>query len=305
MFRLVGARRYLLLLALAGSTGSLPAPAQSPASAAASVPTPRVPLVIGHAGSGFFTLLSPFNPLPPSSLRSIARALRQGAAGVEVDVRLSQDSIPVIYHNETLETMSTGQGCVSQTPAAALTQLRYRGGWPYDWFQHEQLTSFETLLQQLSQRPEFPYLHLDLHEDDPCAAANGARSRALVRGLVQLLRQYQVPLARVTLITNRPATLAYARRLRPDLPLGLEITGSFEQDFPAAGQTDVEALVLRKNDLTPARAAQIHALGKQVIVFGGRSRKAIGRVAASQPDAYEVDSVRRLRATLRRQPPAQ
>jgi len=278
-------------LLLAGPTGAGPGPAPAAHT--------RRPLVIGHAGSGFF---HPFNALPPSSLRSINRALSRGADGVEVDVRLSQDSIPVLYHDHTLDSMTDGQGCVSQLPAAALTQLHYRGGWPYDWFQHEQLVTFETLLARLVQEGPFPYLHLDLHEDDACSSGNEARSRALARHLRQLLTRYQVPTDRVLILTNRSSTLRYLRELLPTVPLGLEITDDFEGGFAQLQQLpQVQAAVLHKDDVTPERAARLHALGREVVVFGGRSARAVGRVVAAAPDSYEVDNVRQLRTTLRRQ----
>lgn len=286
-----------LLLLAAPSVGAVPGPEEPGAGAG---PARRGPLVIGHAGSGFFHPV--FNPLPPSSLRSLTRALRQGADGVEVDIRLSQDSIPVLYHDHTLDSMTDGTGCVSQTPAARLTRLRYRGGWPYDWFQHEKLLTFETLLRELSQRPEFPYLHLDLHEDDACNGNDAARSQALARRLRDLLQQYRVPPERVLILTTRASTLLYLRQVLPVVPLGLEMGADFAAGLATLrGLPGVQMAVLYKNDLTPGRAAQLHALGKQVVVFGGRSAKAVSRVVAAGPDAYEVDNVRRLRATLRRQ----
>ena len=66
------------------------------------------PLVLGHAGAGFFTPLNPFNPLPPSSLAGVRHALAQGADGVEVDVQLSQDSVLVLYHDPGLTSMTAG-----------------------------------------------------------------------------------------------------------------------------------------------------------------------------------------------------
>ena len=257
------------------------------------------PLVLGHAGSGFFTPFLPFNPLPPSSLRSINRALRHQAAGVEVDIRLSQDGVPVLYHDHTLGSMTDGEGCVSQTSAANLQQLNYRGGWPYDWFQHEKISTFETLLAQLAKRQDFPYLHLDLHEDDACSANDTARSRTLARRLVELLGQYQVPPSRVLILTNRPATLAYLHQLQPTIPLGLEFTDEFEQGMAALSTTAVQAVVLHKDDVTPERVARIHELGREVVVFGGRSGQAVKRVVAAHPDVYQVDNVRRLRHQLR------
>jgi glycerophosphoryl diester phosphodiesterase len=287
-----------LLLRVAPLAAAVSAGPENPGTGAG--PARRGPLVIGHAGSGF---LHPFfNPLPPSSLRSLTRALRQGADGVEVDIRLSQDSIPVLYHDHTLDSMTEGTGCVSQTTAARLTRLRYRGGWPYDWFQHEKLLTFETLLRTLAQRPDFPYLHLDLHEDDACTSNDAARSQALARRLRDLLVQYRVPSGRLLILTNRASTLVYLRQLLPAVPLGLEMGADFAAGLATLRRLPaVQMAVLHKNDLTPERAAQVHALGKEVVVFGGRSAKAVSRVLAAGTDAYEVDNVRRLRAALRRQ----
>ncbi|WP_354577012.1 glycerophosphodiester phosphodiesterase family protein [Hymenobacter sp. UYP22] len=263
------------------------------------VPAGPAPVVIGHAGSGFFHF---FNSLPPSSLRSIERALHRGADGVEVDVRLSQDSIPVLYHDNSLATMTTGQGCVSQTPAAALTQLRYQGGWPHDWVQHEKLQTLETVLQRLRQEPVFPYVHLDLHEDDDCNHNDEVRSRALARCLRRLLIAYQVPPQKVLILTTRASTLGYLRQLLPQVPLGYEMNNDFAADVATLQQLpQVQVAVLHKDRITPERAAVIHGLGRQLVVFGGRSARAVGRVVASGPEAYEVDNVRQLRATLRRQ----
>lgn len=293
----------LLLLIVLVITPARSARAQTPAGWQAPEPPVAGPLAIGHAGSGFLTLLLPFNPLPPSSRRSIRQALARGADGVEVDVRLSQDSVAVLYHDPQLESMTTGTGCVSQTPVQALTRLDYRVRWPYRWFQpHEQVRRLDSLLAYLRRQPRYPYLHLDLHEDDPCATNDPARDRALARQLQKLVRFYQVPAGRITIISSRPAMLRYLGQLLPAVGLGLEVT---EAAYAAAiagldSLPGVGAVVLPKNALTPERLAQLHALGRQVVVFGGRSARAVGRVVATRPDAYEVDNLRQLQRTLRR-----
>ncbi|WP_162910656.1 glycerophosphodiester phosphodiesterase [Hymenobacter oligotrophus] len=248
--------------------------------------------VIGHAGSGFFTPINPFNPLPPSSLAGVAKALGAGADGVEVDVQLSQDSVPVLYHDAELQSMTTGHGCVSQHRAAALQQLSYRGGPPYDWFQQQRIATLEQLLQELSKRPAFPYLHLDLHENDACQPQQPhARSPRLVRALGRLLRQYQVPPERVLIVTEHVPTLRQFKTELPGVALGLEITDRFNERLPLAAVEGVRAVVLPKRLATPEHVAQVRSAGLQVVLFGGRSGKSIRRLLALQPDAIEVDNV--------------
>ena len=254
-------------------------------------------VVLGHAGSGFFTPISPFNFRPPSSWRGVSHALALGADGVEIDLQLSQDSVLMLYHDRELENSSTGRGCVSQFPAAALTRLRYRGGWPYDWFQRERPVTFDTVLARLGRGPAFPRLHLDLHEDDLCAAPGHAQDRtpALLRQLARSLARYRVPLAQVLLVTQETATVRRAHAALPGLPVGLEIVADdLAAGLRAAQAVRVATVVLDADRVTPAQTVQARAAGMRVVVFGGRSAKDIRRVLAAQPDEMEADNVNRL-----------
>ena len=60
-------------------------------------PFPR-PLILGHRGAPY--------DAPENTLASFARALEQGADGVELDVRRARDGVPVIIHDETLDRTS-------------------------------------------------------------------------------------------------------------------------------------------------------------------------------------------------------
>ncbi|OGX83872.1 hypothetical protein BEN48_03685 [Hymenobacter glacialis] len=265
--------------------------------------TVHKPLVLGHAGSGFFTPFNPFNPLPPSSLAGVRHALAKGADGEEVDVQLSQDSVLMLYHDlELSNSTATGTGCVSQYPAAELLRLRYRGGWPYDWFQKERVATLDTLLQELRQRATFPYLHFDLHEEDGCVppAKAFARSQVLVRQLVQQLVRRQVPLAQALVISTQLSTLKYVRTLLPAVPVALEIVENFDSVFTQAQAAGIETVVVKKDQLTPQRAARIHAAGVQLVLFGGRSAGAMKKQLAFDPQAIETDNVARLISLLNR-----
>ncbi|WP_310397607.1 glycerophosphodiester phosphodiesterase [Hymenobacter sp.] len=261
------------------------------------------PLVVGHGGSGFFTPLNPFNPLPPSSMTSFRQALARGADGVEVDVQLSQDSVPTLYHDRELTSMTAGgTGCVSQHPAAELVQLRYRGGWPYDWFQHERLVTLDTLLRELAPKSPFPYLHLDLHEGEICAAPGQelAQSPALARQLARRLIDYRVPLARVLITSNYLSTLRYLRTLLPAVPLALEIVADFDSAFAQAQAAGIQTLVVKKEQITPERVRRMRAAGIRLVLFGGRSTSAIKHQLVHAPYAIETDHVARLLSLLDR-----
>ena len=257
--------------------------------------------VLGHAGSGFFTPINPFNPLPPSSLAGVQQALVRGADGIEIDVRLSRDSVPFIYHDPTLNSMSTGEGCVGQYTAAELEKLAYQGGVFYDLFHDEHLMRLQTVLDALPHGTDAPVIHLDLHEDDLCAEPGApSRSPALARALGRLLRSYPIPADRLLILSNNDTTLTDLRRLLPAVPLGLEITNNFDKGLKKAVKGRVQAVVISKDVITPRRSAQAQAAGLQVVVFGGRSAKAVARLVSCHPDAIEVDNVPELLTQLGR-----
>jgi glycerophosphoryl diester phosphodiesterase len=71
--------------------------------------------VIGHRGaSGSF---------PENTLLAFHQALQHGADGVEFDVRLTADGIPVVIHDATVDRTSDGRGRLSELPLAAVREL--------------------------------------------------------------------------------------------------------------------------------------------------------------------------------------
>ncbi len=74
------------------------------------------PELIAHRG---YPLRFPENTLP-----GIAAALRAGARWVEIDVQLTADRVPVLFHDATLERLCAAPGAVHHYSLAALGALR-------------------------------------------------------------------------------------------------------------------------------------------------------------------------------------
>jgi glycerophosphoryl diester phosphodiesterase len=67
--------------------------------------TQRSPLIIGHRGASALA--------PENTLAAFKRALEDGAAGVELDVRLAKDGVPVVIHDATLRRTGLRAGVVA------------------------------------------------------------------------------------------------------------------------------------------------------------------------------------------------
>ena len=72
------------------------------------------PLIIGHRGDS--------SRAPENTLAAIRLAMEAGADGVEFDVRLSKDGVPVVIHDETLERVALRDERVDELTAAQLAQ---------------------------------------------------------------------------------------------------------------------------------------------------------------------------------------
>jgi glycerophosphoryl diester phosphodiesterase len=73
------------------------------------------PLVFAHRGGAG---LAPENTLP-----AFQRGLAEGADGLEFDVRLSADGVPMVIHDATLDRTTDGTGPVAARTAAELARL--------------------------------------------------------------------------------------------------------------------------------------------------------------------------------------
>lgn len=82
------------------------------------------PYVVAHRGASAAR--------PEHTLAAYDLALRQGADGVECDVRLTRDGHLVCVHDRRLDRTSTGAGLVSTMTLAQLRELEY-GAWHESW----------------------------------------------------------------------------------------------------------------------------------------------------------------------------
>lgn len=82
------------------------------------------PYVVAHRGASAAR--------PEHTLAAYDLALREGADGVECDVRLTRDGHLVCVHDRRLDRTSTGAGLVSTRTLAELRELEY-GAWHDSW----------------------------------------------------------------------------------------------------------------------------------------------------------------------------
>jgi glycerophosphoryl diester phosphodiesterase len=180
-FDLCALRLALALLALAGCRGEPPRPQSEPNRPEVVTAAPRL---AAHRGAT--------SRAPENTLAAIRLAFERGADGVEVDVRLSADRIPVLCHDEDTRRVAGVARPVAEQTAAELAALDLGDG-----------ERIPTLQAALAVVPAGKILWLDLKvepgEVDTVLAA-------VPRGAPVMLQAFSMPV------------LANALMIRPDLP---------------------------------------------------------------------------------------
>ena len=92
------------------------------------------PRIVAHRGGGALA--------PENTLAGIRKAAAMGFGGVEFDVMLSADKVPLLIHDETLDRTTSGQGSVAATPYARLASLD-AGAWFGPEYRGERVPTFE------------------------------------------------------------------------------------------------------------------------------------------------------------------
>jgi glycerophosphoryl diester phosphodiesterase len=146
---------------------------------------------------------------PENTMVAFRAAEAAGAGGIELDVHLSRDGVPVVIHDETVDRTTDGHGRISELSLVQLRQLD-AGGWFSPPFAGEAVPTLEAVFAWAGDR-----LRLNVE------------IKAVPAGLavIELLRAY--PLARVLISSFDHALLERLHLQSPDLPLGFLVDSRF------------------------------------------------------------------------------
>jgi len=116
----------------------------------------NLPLIIGHRGASAFA--------PENTMAAFNLAIESGAEGIEFDVRLSRDQIPVIIHDDTLLRTAGLPNRVSDLSLKDLSQVDV-GAWfttrgQGTDFSGEKIPRLETLLRWAESSGTHLYLEM-------------------------------------------------------------------------------------------------------------------------------------------------
>jgi glycerophosphoryl diester phosphodiesterase len=179
------------------------------------LPDESFPLIIGHRGAS--------KVAPENTLAAFERALADGADGIEFDVRLARDDVPVVIHDATLRRTAVAHldAPIASLSSSALSDIDV-GSWFNCRFparaQHayagETVPTLSRVFATIAPRCRVLYVELKLETRDP---TNFARDMTkLVAKVVAEVRAHALE-RRVVLESFALPAVAEVKRIAPDL----------------------------------------------------------------------------------------
>lgn len=169
--------------------------------------TLKLPKVIGHRGACAYA--------PENTLESIHTAADIGAEWVELDVKLTKDGVPIIFHDEELSRTTNGSGLVAETLYEDIKQME-AGSWFSDSFSGIKIPTLEEAVDVLLERD----LGLNL-EIKPCPG----REKETAEAALDLLSQIWDEHDRLLISSFQHVSLEAAQDVAGDWSRGLLIGG--------------------------------------------------------------------------------
>lgn len=205
-----------------------------------------------------------------NALSTLSAAVPE-ADGVEFDVRVSADGVPVVFHDETVDRLTANTGPVAAHTAAELSGMALAGT-------DETIPRLPTVLDRLS-GPINPELKVAAGLDRTFALLSGYGDRVLVSSF------------RTDVLAAVPAALDRAVLVAPrDGDVPPEVVTSLPAATDAASRLGAEAVHPHVSLCTAASVADLQSAGLAVNAWTVRSREVGAAMGEAGVDAVIADS---------------
>jgi glycerophosphoryl diester phosphodiesterase len=230
---------------------------------------------------------------PENTLAAFELAVKQGADGIELDVRLCRTGEWVVIHDLRLNRTTNGRGLVRAKSIAELQRLD-AGSSFHQNFANERIPALAEVLDWAKGRAL-----LNIEIKSLARPREGAEQR-----LLKLLKRHGV--RRQCLISSfNPIVLRRLARLDPALPTGLLLNVKWLQrgtEKSLSRLMNIQALHLSRRLARPAVLEQIRRIGLRVLVWGANDPDELRQLVDHGVDGIITDVPKLLNDILKRTP---
>jgi len=202
------------------------------------------PLIIGHRGASAVA--------PENTMAAFREALAVGADGIEFDVRLTRDGVPVVIHDSALRRTGGLPNRVADLTWADISKVDV-GSWFAGTFANETVPSLAELFRLFQSNNST--LYLEMKCDSP------AEQRPLAEACVKAIDEHSLRSCVVVECFQLPA-LEIVREIDPDI----KTVALFEPSFTNPSVLSDQRIINQAKDIGAAALALHHRLARESLV---------------------------------------
>lgn len=210
----------------------------------------KLPKVIGHRGAAAYA--------PENTLEGLHVAADMGVEWVELDVKLTRDQVPIIFHDDTLERTAGSNAPVAETDYEVIKHLD-AGSWFGESFIGNKIPTLEEAVDVLLERG----LGLNL-EIKPCPG----RERETAEVALDILSQIWDDHDKILISSFQHVSLEAAMEMAGDWPRGLLLSEEWPENWEdLAEYLRVTTINLNGNTATRDQIEMAIDLEKPVLAY--------------------------------------
>ena len=209
----------------------------------------KLPLIIGHRGAKGYA--------PENTIESIRTAADMNVEWVELDVKLTKDNVPIIFHDETLDRTTNGSGLVAETLYEDIRQLE-AGSWFADSFAGIKVPTLEEVCDVLIECD----LGLNL-EIKPCPGREKETAEVALDVLSRIWDDHD----RLLISSFQHVSLETAMEMAGDWRRGLLIDEWQENWKELADYLEVATININGNECTREQVEEIIDMDYPVLAY--------------------------------------
>lgn len=238
------------------------------------------PVVVAHRGAMAYA--------PENTIAAYTLALEQGAEVIELDVHLSQDEVPVVIHDHTLERTTNGKGLVKAHSFAALRTLD-AGAWFSPAFAGQRILALGEVLAWAQGRI---YLKIELK-------TLPMRYVGIEEKVLALLKRWDMEEQVEVFSFDHPCVRRF-KALAPHIPVGVCYTGDVGDHVALARYASAEVIHPQWTGVSREVVEAAHAAGLWVDAWTVNDPQIAKSLAEWGVDFIKTDAPAQIREALRK-----
>lgn len=223
------------------------------------------PAIIAHRGASLHA--------PENTIAAFELAYQQNADGIELDVKLSADSVPVVIHDPTVDRTTDGSGAVADLSLLALKEL--------DAGEGQQIPTLAEVFESVGGKL---LINIELKN-------YATRDDQLVDKVVEVVKKYNLE-ENILFSSFLPKNLKRAAELLPQSPRGLlalpDFSGWIVRNF-IFRFGNYQALHPKFINISPQQIQRTHRMGRHVHAWIVNDPKDMRRLADWGVDGIITD----------------